>query len=75
MSKKRYPLKKRFNVALSERAYEKLRALNSRYRYGNNYLLTILLENIDSITKEKALDRVFAGFAAEYGAPAEGQMK
>ena len=75
MATKRYPLPKRFNAALSEKAYAQLRALNERYHYGNNYLLTILLENFDAITDAKAVERAFADFAAEYGAPAPGGMK
>lgn len=75
MAAKRYPLPKRFNAALSEKAYDNLRALNARYHYGNNYLLTILLENLDSIAKSRALEKAFADFEAEYGAPAAGQMK
>jgi len=77
MPGKRYPLPKRFNAALSETAYARLRALNQQYHYGNNYLLTILLENLDTVVDAKALDRAFAEFAAEYGAPAPapGGMK
>ncbi|MDJ0905826.1 MAG: hypothetical protein QNI96_07390 [Woeseiaceae bacterium] len=72
---KRYPLPKRFNAALSEKAYANLRALNARYHYGNNYLLTILLENLDAITDRDALEKAFADFKAEYGAPAGGMKK
>lgn len=75
MPAKRLPLPKRFSAALSEKAYEQLRALNDRYHYGNNYLLTILLENFDAITDAAAVEQVFAGFKAEYGAPAAGGMK
>lgn len=75
MAAKRYPLPKRFNVALSEKAYENLRALNEKYHYGNNYLLTILLENIEKITDAKSVEQVFADFKSEYGAPVEGTMK
>ncbi len=75
MPAKRFPLPKRFSAALSEKAYENLRALNARYHYGNNYLLTILLENLDAITDEDAVERVFAEFKAEYGAPAPVGMK
>ncbi len=75
MAAKRFPLPKRFSAALSEKAYDNLRALNARYHYGNNYLLTILLENFDAIADQKAVDRVFAEFKAEYGAPAPGGMK
>ncbi len=69
---KRYPLPKRFNAAMSEKAYENLRALNAKYHYGNNYLLTILLENLDAVTDADALEKVFADFKAEYGAPSGG---
>ena len=75
MPAKRYPLPKRFSAALSEKAYENLRALNARYHYGNNYLLTILLENYDTIIDKDAAEQVFADFEAEFGAPAPGGMK
>ena len=74
MAAKRYPLPKRFNAALSEKAYARLRALNEQYHYSNNYLLTILLENLDSIADSVEVERVFAEFEAEFGAPA-GKMK
>ena len=69
MATKRLPLPKRFSAALTENAYSRLRVLNEAYGYGNNYLLTVLLENLDTIVDADALDRVFADFAAEYGAP------
>ena len=69
MAKKHYPLPKRFNAALSEDAYRKLRDLNEEFGFGNNYLLTILLENLDTIADKKTLRRVFEEFTAEYGAP------
>lgn len=72
---KRYPLPKRFSASLSEKAYANLRALNEKYHYGNNYLLTILLENLDTITDSDAVERVFAEFAAEFGAPSGGMGK
>jgi len=75
MSSKKYSLPKRFNAALSEKAYENLRALNEKLGYGNNYLLTILLENIDEITDENKLEQVFNKFKEEYGAPSAGKMK
>ena len=75
MAAKRYPLPKRFNGALSEPAYANLRQLNERFHYGNNYLLTILLENLDRIADDDELAAVFAEFEAEYGAPAPGGMK
>ena len=75
MPAKRYPLPKRFNAALSEQAYAQLRALNEKYNYGNNYLLTILLENFEAITDGNAVAKAFADFEAEFGAPASGTMK
>ncbi len=75
MPAKRLPLPKRFNVALTEQAYANLRALNERYGFGNNYLLTILLENLDAVTDPAALERAFAEFADEYGRPGAGGMK
>lgn len=75
MPSKRFPLPKRFNAAMSEKAYKNLRALSAKYGYGNNYLLTILLENLDRISKKRELEKVFREFAAEYGAPAPGGMR
>ncbi len=75
MAAKRYHLPKRFNAAMSEKAYANLRALNARYGYGNNYLLTILLENLDQIAKQRELKKAFSDFAAKYGAPSPGGMR
>jgi hypothetical protein len=67
--KKRYPLPKRFNAALSEDAYTRLRDLNAAYGLGNNYLLVVLLERLDEFADADALGRAFRSFIAEYGAP------
>ena len=75
MAAKRLPLPKRFNAALSEKAYAKLRGLHKRYHYGNNYLLTVLLENFDEIVDANAVEKAFARFQDEFGAPAPGGMK
>ena len=75
MAAKRYPLPKRFNAALSEKAYARLRDLNARYHYCNNYLLTIVLEQFDRIVDPARLDEVVAEFAAEFGAPAGDAAK
>lgn len=72
---KRFPLPKRFNVAMSERAYDRLRALNATYGLGNNYLLVVLLENLDAYADPRALDDAFKSFIAEYGAPGGGQAQ
>nr|TFG52241.1 MAG: hypothetical protein E4H34_05295 [Hyphomicrobiales bacterium] len=66
---KRLPLPKRFNVAMTEKAYARLRGLNGQWHLGNNYLLTVLLENLDEIADGPALERAFERFIAEYGAP------
>lgn len=66
---KRYPLPKRFNAALSEPAYDRLRALNTRWGLGNNYLLVVLLERLDAFADPAKLDEAFESFIAEYGAP------
>ncbi len=70
MPGKRYVLPKRFTVSLSEAAYARLRALNGEYGLGNNYLLTVLLENLDDIATPASLASAFRKFIAEYGAPA-----
>ncbi|MCG8590824.1 MAG: hypothetical protein MJE66_16150 [Proteobacteria bacterium] len=70
--RKSYPLPKRFQAALSERAYANLRALNEEYGFSNNYLLTFLLEDLDVIAKRRELDRAFRRRIAEYGAPGDG---
>ena len=75
MAAKRFPLPKRFNAALSEKAHANLRALNDKYHYGNNYLLTVLLENLDTIADADAVDQAFVAFKEEYGAPPPGKMK
>ncbi len=75
MAAKRYPLPKRFSAALSEKAYARLRTLNETYHYGNNYLLTIILENFEDITVGENVEKAFSDFAAEYGAPKPGTMK
>lgn len=69
MAKKRYPLPKRFNAALSETAYARLRALNDRYGLGNNYLLVVMLEKLDEFADPAAMDKAFTDFIDEYGAP------
>ena len=75
MARKKFPLPKRFNVALSEKAYAKLRALNTEFHYGNNYLLTVVLENFEAMTDAEAVKRVFSDFGAEYGTPAPGEQQ
>ncbi|MEQ9453073.1 MAG: hypothetical protein RLN76_00595 [Phycisphaeraceae bacterium] len=71
MTQKMKVLPKRLSASMSEEAYRRLRALNAEYGYGNNYLLTVLLEHLDELTTEKKLERVFRRFEMEYGAPAK----
>ena len=70
MPAKRLPLPRRFNVAMTEKAYARLRTLNADYGLGNNYLLTVLLENLDAIADAGKLDKIYTDFIAEYGSPA-----
>ena len=72
---KRLALPKRFNAAMTEDAYTRLRALNADWHFGNNYLLTIILENFDDIVDAEKFKTVMGDFIAEYGQPAGGTMK
>ena len=49
--------------------------MNQKYHFGNNYLLTILLENIETIANPRSLEKVFEDFKTDYGAPGEGTIK
>ena len=70
--KKRYPLPKRFNCALSEAAYKRLREINAKTGLGNNYCLTVLLENLDEVAPPERLDSVYQRFIAEFSGSEEG---
>jgi hypothetical protein len=63
---KRYPIPKRFNAAVSEPAYARLRELAARYGLGNNYCLTVLLERLDAIADRERLDAAFASWRDEH---------
>ena len=67
---RRMPLSRRFNVALTDEAYGRLRKLNGQYGLSNNYLLTILLERLDDYADAGRLAAAFDAFVAVYGAPA-----
>ncbi|MGF1482770.1 MAG: hypothetical protein ACFBZ8_00220 [Opitutales bacterium] len=56
-SKKRFPLPKRFNAAVSEKAYAQLRAWAEETDLGNNYVLTVLLENADALVDKRAFQK------------------
>lgn len=66
---KRLPLPVKRTMNLTEDAYAKLRQLNVTYGLGNNYLLTVLLENLDTIADPDKLDNAFKEFIQEFGAP------
>lgn len=70
--KRHYPLPKRFNAALSEAAYARLRAINADTGLSNNYCLTVLLENLDEIADEDRLEGVYRRFIEDYCGPAKG---
>jgi hypothetical protein len=69
---RRLPLPVRRNIALTEAAHDRLRALNAEHGLGNNYLLTVLLERLDAYADPVKLRAVFDEFIAEYGAPKAG---
>ena len=69
--KKHYPLPKRFSAALSERAYARLRQINADTGLGNNYCLTVLLENLDSLAYETRLKAAYDQFIADHCGPAD----
>ena len=69
MARKHYPLPKRFHAALSEAAYDRLRAINAETGLGNNYCLTVLLENLDEIADADRLAEAFGRFVEVSGAP------
>lgn len=73
MPAKRLPLPERFRAGLTERAYQRLRALNDQWGLGNNYLLVVLLENLDQFADPEKLDQAFAEFIREYGAPGDAR--
>lgn len=75
MTQKRLPLPVRRTMNLTDQAYDRLRALNDAYGLGNNYLLTVLLENLDEIADPVKLDETYRAFIAEYGAPKSAMKK
>ena len=49
------PLDKRFNVGMTRAAYANLRVLAEETGLGNNYVLTVLLEDMDRTIDRPAL--------------------
>ncbi len=74
MKTKRLSLPKRFNAAMTEQAYDRLRELNAEWHFGNNYLLTILLENFDDVVDQDCWQETMKAFIIEYGQPSAGKM-
>lgn len=72
MKPKRLPLPKRFQAALTDEAYARLRGLNEKWGLGNNYLLVVLLERLDEYADADKLEGVFRSFVDEFGAPKSG---
>ncbi|MEM7302535.1 MAG: hypothetical protein AAF468_15760 [Pseudomonadota bacterium] len=66
---KRLPLPKRFNAAMTEEAYARLRQISAKTGLSNNYILTVLLENLDNYADPKKLDQTFTDFIDEYSRP------
>lgn len=73
--KKRYPLPKRFPVAMTEAAYARLRQINEETGLGNNYILTVLLERLDRFTDKEKLSFEFDDFISEFGSPAAAKKE
>ncbi|UPH69886.1 hypothetical protein LGT41_0008625 [Abyssibius alkaniclasticus] len=67
------PLPVRRSMNLTEDAYTRLRGLSARYGLGNNYLLVVLLEQLDQFADPDKLDAAFRDFIAIYGAPTSGE--
>jgi len=72
---KRLTLPVRRQMNLTDAAHEQLRALNERWKLSNNYLLVVLLEQLDAYADPEKLDAAFERFIAEYGAPDDGMAK
>ncbi|MEM9205906.1 MAG: hypothetical protein AAGA88_06210 [Pseudomonadota bacterium] len=66
---KRWPLPKRFSISTTDAAYAQLRELSAETGLGNNYLITILLENLDRYADREKLSMVFEDIFSEYGRP------
>ena len=61
------PLDKRFHARLSEAAYANLRRLAERSGLGNNYVLTVLLEDMERTIDLAAFDQAVKDMLARHG--------
>lgn len=60
------PLDKRFNLGLTSAAYANLRELADETGLGNNYVLTVLLEDMDRTIDRKAFRQAAADMKARH---------
>lgn len=63
------PLEKRFSVAMTPEAYANLRVLADESCLGNNYVLTVLLENMDKVVDRDAFRRAVEAMLAKHRKP------
>jgi hypothetical protein len=64
------PLSRRFSLGLSEKAYRALRRLSAETSLGNNYALTVLLENAENTIDRRAFRRAAERLKAAFAKPA-----
>lgn len=62
-------LTKRLPIGLTDRAYAALRRLAEDAGIGNNYSLTVLLENADKTIDRQAFRRAVAALKAKHAKP------
>ena len=63
------PLEKRFSVAMTPEAYANLRVLAEETGLGNNYVLTVLLENMERTLNRDAFTAAVAEMLAKHAKP------
>ena len=61
------PLDKRFNAGMTSAAYANLRKLAERSCLGNNYVLTVLLEDMERVIDLDAFDDAVREMLARHG--------
>jgi hypothetical protein len=64
------PLTKRFPVGLTDKAYRALRKLAAAAGIGNNYTLTVLLENAEKTIDRRAFMQAVARMKTAHAKPA-----
>ncbi len=63
------PLEKRFNVAMTPEAYANLRRLAEDSGLGNNYVLTVLLENMARTIDRDGFRQAVRELVEKHGPP------